>query len=143
MPARKRIDPTSRPADGRRPADRISGADPTRHYVFANPNDEETGVAAYEAMGYEVEKVRAGGPRSAVGKTVTEGGNVTSKGQILMSCPMEDKEARDADGQAIATGWEKRILRDGNVDDGFRGRGRMQIAVDPDKTAAPTVEYGA
>lgn len=150
MPARKRHDPTSRPADGRRSSDRLIGADPTRHYVYANPNDVETGVECYQALGYEIERYRKDGPRPAVGKTLSEGSQVTSKGQVLMSCPIEAKQERDefgdgngGMGQSYIDGIDRRILKEGNVPDGFRGRGRMRVNVDPATTSPPTIEHGA
>jgi hypothetical protein len=144
MAGRKRHDPVSRPADGFRPIDRVKNLDPSRHYVLTNPNDEETGTPFYtDILGYEVEHVRTGGPRAAIGKVVTEGNAVTSMGQILVSCPKEEKEARDAQGWAHADTMDRRILRDGNIDgDGMRGRG-FAVGVDRRETAPFDDSQGA
>lgn len=145
MAARKRHDPTSRPADGRRAADVLRNADPTRHYVFANPNDLECGVQSYlddEEMEYRVETATADGVRPSVGRTVSEGGQVTSKGQVLLSCPLVNKVERDQRMGATADAMERRILRDGHVDDAFRGQGRGRIAVDASETSPAMTLYG-
>jgi len=146
MAARKRIDPKSRPADGRRNYDGVINADPSRKYVWVNPNDEATGVSAYEGMGYVLERKREGGPRAAVGKAVAEGEVVTSMGQYLMSCPLEDFEAETAAGQLRADALDRRILKDGGIEDGLRGQGfRMGVDRNPDITSAPytEIEQGA
>lgn len=135
MAGRKRHDPVSRPADGRRPIDRISNLDPGRQYVLTNPNDHETGTDLYVgALGFEVETYRQGGPRPAVGRTFTEGDAVTSFGQVLVSRPIEMKIAEDAQGEAISRALDRRMLKDGNVDDGFRGRG-LDYKVDTRETS--------
>lgn len=140
MAGRKRIDPKSTPADGFRPWDRVTSRDPGRHYVLTNPNDEETGTSYYTGvLGYDVEHVRAGGPRAAIGKTMAEGAAVTSGGQILVSCPIEEKEARDQQGWRYADAMDRRILRDGNVEDGLRGRG-YALGVDRKETSEPFAE---
>lgn len=124
MPAgRKRHDPVVRAADGQRSFDRVAGKDPARHYVLTNPNDEETGTAYYlNQLGYEVEKVRPNGPTSSASYQGTEGGKVTSGGQILVSAPMDRFETRVTDGQEMAGLLEKRILRHGGVEDAMRGQ---------------------
>lgn len=135
MAGRKRIDPVSRPADGFRPWDRIKNLDPNRHYVLTNPNDDDTGTAYYVGqLGYDVETVRAGGPRSAIGKTIKEGDSVTSGGQVLVSCPIEEKNARDEQGWAYADAMDRRILKNGNIEDGLRGQG-INLVVDRKETA--------
>ncbi len=136
---RKRLDPKSRPADGRRPYDQLVNSDPHRHYVLANPNDELTGVSYYENLGYEVERRSEGGVRPAVGKTCREGELQTVLGQVLMSCPIAEWKARVAEGQGVSDAWERRMLKDGNIEDGLRGQG-FRLGVDPDNTSAPFVE---
>lgn len=125
MAIRKRFDPAARPADGRTNFDRIGGKDPDRHYVLCNPNDEATGLAHYvHELGYEVETVRKGGPTTAASRNATDGAKVTSGGLVLVSCPREDYEAREAVGQHVAGELEGRILKDGGaVMDAMRGRG--------------------
>lgn len=141
MAGRKRHDPVSRPADGFRGWDRVKNLDPNRHYVLTNPNDDDTGTAYYVgALGYEIEHERPGGPKSAVGRTVKEGDAVTAGGQVLVSCPLEEKRARDAQGWAFADAMDRRILRDGNIEDGLRGRG-YTMGVHRSETA-PFAEEG-
>jgi hypothetical protein len=138
MAGRKRHDPVSRPADGRRPYDRILNMDPGRHYVLTNPNDRETGTDYYVGVkGYEVEHQRQGGPRAAIGRTFKEGDEVTVLGQVLVSCPLDQKAEEDAQGEAIARALDRRMLKDGNVDDGFRGRG---VAYGVDRAETSTLE---
>lgn len=135
MAGRKRIDPVSKPVDGYRPWDRIKNLDPNRHYVLTNPNDEDTGTGFYTGhLGYEVETVRVGGPRAAIGRTIKDGDAVTSGGQVLVSCPIEEKAARDEQGWAIADAMDRRILKNGNIDDGLRGQG-YQLGIDRKETA--------
>ena len=136
---RKRSDPKSRPADGRRAYDEVDRKDPNRHYVFANPNDEMTGVDSYLAQGYEVENKRPDGPKARVGKTT--GDTVVSNGMVLVSRPMSDHEAEVADGQARADQMDRRILKDGHIEDGLRGQThRLGVDRNPDITSAPFVE---
>lgn len=135
MAGRKRIDPVSRPADGFRPWDRVKNLDPNKHYVLTNPNDDDTGTSYYvNQLGYDVELVRAGGPRTSVGKTIKEGDAVTSGGQVLVSCSQDDKDERDRAGWAVADAMDRRILKDGSIDDGLRGRG-ISMGVDRRETA--------
>lgn len=133
MAGRKRLDPVLRAADGRNRYDKIGGKDPNRHYVLTNPNDEQTGTAHYEnELGYQVETVRAGGPSTAASRNATPGAKVTSGGQVLVSCPLEEFQAREAEGQALSGALERRILKDGGVEDGMRGRG-YEISVERDR----------
>lgn len=122
---RKRHDPPSRAADGRLKADVLVGRDPNRHYVYANPNEESAGLDAYLSMGYEVEEAREGGVRSAVKRTGKEAsGAVTVRGQVLVSCPITEHEARMQDGWSYADTVDRRILKGGRVQgDGLRGSG--------------------
>lgn len=142
MAGRKRHDPVSRPADGRRPYGEVLNRDPGRQYVWTNPNDEQTGTESYKAAGFEVETRRADGPRAAIGKAIAEGEAITTNGQILVSRPIEEKEAEDAAGWAIADGWDRRILKDGNVEDRLRGRG-VSLGVDRRETSSFETEHGA
>ena len=146
MAARKRIDPTSRPADGFRPIDVLRNADPNRHYVFANPNDDFTGVEYYSNLGYDVEKKRADGPKPAIGKTVGDGEAITVHGQILMSCPKELFSDRSGAGQEIADALERRIRRpDKDVAGrhGVPGAWGAVVGVDPRANGEAYVEKEA
>jgi len=118
----KRIDPVSRSASGVKQWDRIRNLDPSRYYVLANPNDELSGVPYYLALGYEVEKVRKDGPVPKVARTMRDGDEITVLGQVLMSCPRDEREAMDAESQSMVTAVENRILKTGGVDSlrGFR-----------------------
>lgn len=137
MAARKRIDPPSTPADGYRQLDRVDGRDPNRVYVFANPNDPETGVEAYKAEGYEVERSRPDGPRLFAGNGVATGSEITRKGQILMSAPRQVKEALQVAAWAEADGYDRAILAHGNVEGGadpMRGEARYRTRVVSEQT---------
>lgn len=137
MAGRKRHDPVVRAADGRRSYDRIAGKDPSRHYVLTNPNDEETGTAFYvEQLGYTVEKVRADGPTSSASRAGELGSKVTAGGQVLVSCPMEEFEARESDGQSLSGALEARILKEGgDTRDPLRGRG-WEIGIERNRQMA-------
>lgn len=140
MAARKRVDPKSVPTNGSVNPERLQRRNPERHYVWVNPNDDDGGVEGYLANGYELERRTEDGviaPRGAA----KDDGVWTFKGQKLMSCPLEDEEARRADGQAISDRIDQRILRDGQIEDGMRGRG-YRLGVDKSQTSAPEVEYG-
>lgn len=137
MPARKRIDPKSTPADGSRHPERVLKRDPAKHYVWVNPNDEDCGVSSYLANGYEIERQSADGVLVPRGNA--KDGVWTFKGQVLMSCPLEDEEARRAEGQSMADAVDRRILRDGQIEDGLRGRG-YRLGVDGSQTSKPYTE---
>lgn len=122
MAARTRHDPPSRPADGYLPLDQITGQDPSRHYVFANPNDEETGLQSYLARGYVVETHRPDGPRSRVSGQVAEGAEIRSRGQVLVSRPWDEVNADNAPRLEHVNYQERRLLKDGGVDK-LRGQG--------------------
>jgi len=139
MAARKRKDPTSHSADGYRAYDQIDGMDETREYKLVNPNDELSGVEVYEAMGYTIETRRPGGPKPRVGKTVGDGQAITVLGQYLMSRPKSEAVAEYEAGQKRADALDRRILRDGNIDDGLRGQSH-RLGVDRDQTSGPFVE---
>lgn len=141
MGRRKRIDPVSRPADGRSRQDIVLNRDPNRHYVYANPNDDDTGVEMYKGLGYEVETTRPDGPRSAVGRTLSEGEAVTVRSQILMSRSLDEHMVDYLDGQAKADMMDRRILKDDIVEqDGLRGQ-NVRLGIDRAVTSAPVTEF--
>lgn len=139
--ARKRIDPKSTAPDGGAAnPERILNRKRDRYYTWANPNDEDTGCASYEADGYVFERREEGGVIVPRGST-KEDGIWTFKGQKLMSCDLADREAIVAAGQANSDGIDQRMLKRGNIEDGLRGRG-YQLGVDP-RESAPFAEEGA
>lgn len=132
---RKRHDPPSRPADGYRPLDLIRNRDPGRHYVFANPNDEETGVNAYLAQGYQLERKRPDGPRLVGGDGVSEGDVITRMGAQLVSIDMSERKAAEQEVFATADAFDRRVLKTGNIEDPMRGRRNgASIGVDRSET---------
>jgi len=137
--ARKRVDPKSTAADGRRNYEGVKNADPTREYIWANPNDEMTGVPSYEGRGFEIELRRPDGPVAAIGKTPGEGQPIMSLGQVLMSRPREEADIEHQAGQLLADALDRRILKDGNIEDGLRGQG-FRLGVDQRETSKPFVE---
>lgn len=127
--ARKRIDPKSTAADGRRNYDHLVNRRPDRHYVAVNPNDEMA-LSEYQAKGYDYE--RTGSPdavRAAVGRVSKDGEIVTVLGQLVMSCSIEDWKANFASGQGIADEFDRATKR-GHLEGETRGRG-YAIGVDP------------
>ncbi len=111
----KRIDPTSRRVDGSIDEE-IGNKDPKRHYVKANPNDEDTGVPFMETLGYEIELQRPDGPRLRGSKAIKAGSPLTIRGQVVMSCPMEEHVARYLAGQKNADLIQASISRPGGID---------------------------
>ena len=125
--ARRRNDPISSPASGMRAWEAVFNRDPGRHYVWANPNCDQSGVASYLALGYEVETYRKDGPQPKVTRTLKDGDEITVKGQVLMSCPIDHRLGIEAEWAVPADALEKRILKPGGVD-GLRGHRRgMEI----------------
>lgn len=133
MAARKRIDPSVRPADGRTSYDKVGGKDPGRHYVLTNPNDESTGTDHYvNDLGYEIETVRPSGPITGASRRAKDGAPITAGGQVLVSCSIEDFNARVEEGQQLASALERRIIKDDGLQDGLRGRG-WELKVERDR----------
>ena len=122
MAARTRHDPPSRSADGFRRLEDVLNKDPNRFYIFADPNNEDTGVSHYEALGYEVERKRADGPKLIGGLGVSEGDALTRSGQVLMSCPLAAREEAESFAAAKAQAFDDRIRRNGNLEAGEHGR---------------------
>jgi len=122
MAARKRHDPPSTSADGWKPLDRVNGKDPARHYIFANPNDEDCGVPSYEADGYEIERQRPDGPKLP-GCRSKPGEPISRKGQWLMSAPMEIYAAKYDGVQAEADAFDAVAVKTGHIEDPMRGMG--------------------
>ena len=118
----------------------VYNRDPERHYVWADQNELMTGVQNYLAMGYEIETYRKDGPQPAVTRTLKDGGEISVKGMVLMSCPLEHRKSLDVEGQAQVDALEKRIVKPGGVDQ-LRGMGRaMQIV---NETSDNFIEQGA
>lgn len=123
MARRKRIDPPSTAADGYRALDKLAGTDPTRFYVYANPNDSECGVPFYLAKpGAQLERKRQDGPRQIAGDGISEGEVITRLGMQLVSYPMSEKREEQRTVETLANAFDKRVLKDGNVEDPMRGR---------------------
>jgi hypothetical protein len=128
-----RIDPKSSPVDGDRSSGRLINKDPRRHYVLANPNCEDTGVALYESNGYRVETLCKDGPRFAGGRTSKEGDRVVWKGQMLMSCPLEEHQAYEQSKLDHAAMVDRRSVAPGGVDGVLGGTGKLAYS-DPSKS---------
>lgn len=91
-------------------------------YVWANPNDQMTGQALYESMGYQVVEYSADGPKPLVG-SVRDGQPITMMGgPVLMSAPLSVRKDIEADTAQKADTIARRIRpgNDGGLD-GFRG----------------------
>lgn len=93
---RTRKDPRRRSIDGSAPWSRLSGEDKERHYVYAATNDNDTGLAYYRMIGYEVEKYGPGRPRPR-GMPLEEakrleGQPIEIRGATLVSCSRERYE---------------------------------------------------
>ena len=134
----KRIDPPARSADGTLPYDQLIDADPRMHYVYANPNDEATGVPFYEARGYEPVLYSRDGVKSALGRRAKEGQAITMLGQVLMARPIEEHEAEVARGQLRADAIDRAITASGNLEGGSERN--VRLGVDRSVTSGPTTE---
>ena len=134
----KRIDPPARSADGSLPYDQLVNPDPRFHYVYANPNDEATGVPFYEARGYEPVLFQKDGVRSALGRKAKEGQVITMLGQTLMARPIEEHEEEVRRGQLKADMLDRRITSSGNLE-GNSPR-NVTVGVDRSVTSEPTHE---
>ncbi len=123
MARRKRHDPPSRAADGYRALDVLTNTDPNFEYVFADPNNVECGVPMYLSIpGAFLVLKSVDGPRLVIGDGVAEGSVVTRYGQQLVAYPRQYKVDQQAEVAAKATTFDRRVLKDGNVDDPQRGR---------------------
>lgn len=129
MPARKRHDPAQRPTPidgGEITDDMTAGKDPDRHYVYVNPvplQGQGDQVAFYENRGYVQEEYRADGPRplSVSKRQIQDGKPITSVGLVLMSCPRSEYDAGMGRRLEHCRQMDRRMLRQGGLDDGFRG----------------------
>lgn len=120
LPKRPRIDPPAGTTAGYRPLDAVRGKDPSKHYVWVNPNDPITGLPMYESMGYVPEHYSKDGPRPVVG-TYKEGQPITCMGgPVLMSAPIEQFEEAQQAAWGHADMIAKRI-KDPTRDKDFNG----------------------
>lgn len=102
---------------------------PLRHEVWAWQGHAQTGVDKYKALGYRVEEYKVGGVRPA---GVTEEDVVKLQGQpiergghLLMTCPIEDKIAREQLGDDGNTGLAAAKRREELI----RGKGLAREAL--------------
>lgn len=134
MARRARLDPPSRPADGSRAWDKVGNKDPNRYYVLVDPNDQKCGLEPYMAdpeLDWQMETHREDGPRPVVGRKAEKGANVMTGGMQLISCPLEQWQAKFEREQASIGVVERRILADGGIDDPLRGRhGRYKVEIE-------------
>lgn len=134
-----RRDPVRRPVDGDLRADQIRNKAKDRHYVLVDKSNGTSGngagmmysVSYFEALGYEVELQRKGGPEPVMGKLhqKNDGSPIEVMGQVLMSCPLADKQARDRSAQEEVDQIEERIVRPTGLDN-IRGFTGMRIKVE-------------
>lgn len=98
-----RIDPKSRAVDGAVGC-RVKNPRPDRFYILANPNDSETGVSYYLDLGFEIERAdNKHGTSIEGGRGSSELQNaIVRHGQILLSCPKSEQDARLAAKEAYA-----------------------------------------
>lgn len=146
-----RVDPARRHVNGISPWTLIKDRDPDRHYVLAGPPGSDFGPEYYQALGYEIETLRPGGPHFAAGITGKIGEAVTYRGQhVLMSCSMEDYETRREHGDGIGIGLAgyaeimKRIRRSRPTqeitDSGLRPRDEVTVETSAQHTRVQDLE---
>lgn len=151
-----RKDPTPRHTDGQATSQRgsafttIVNGDPSKRYVLAWKADEQTGMAYYEALGYDVVLYHEGGPRLAGIKRIKTGDAVEFRGCVLM-CIDKDEHARmerEGDGFSLGSAWadqlEARIRKQKRAENPFAGApraysqsGQPYVMEDPDKSEDP------
>lgn len=138
-PTKRRLDPVRR-RDPEQQLGTVKGL-PREEFatVWANPNDDACGVAAYEARGYKLETWRPGGPSVVGAKPGKEGEAITWRGLYLMSISKAERDADEAAGQEAIDAVEEAILKPGGVD-GFRGFGRYARVVNETERAYATRE---
>ena len=113
----QRVDPRPRSVDGYVEG-RVLNQRPDRQYVLANPNDDATGVAFYEAMGYQFVRESVDKERLAGGRKQSDASDVISKhGQLLMWCPIEEHRAREALKGDLVARRERKAAGPGGIDD--------------------------
>lgn len=100
----KRSDPRPRRIDMIGIGPDVRKKDPDKHYVCANPADQQSGQAHYQRLGYTPVIYREGGVYIANALAVDEGQEITWKGEVLMECPLEEFEYRMEHGDGIAGG---------------------------------------
>lgn len=132
-----RIDPPSRPVDGETPQG-LRNADPSRHYVLANPNDAYCGLDhMVGVLGYEVETKRPGGPYFPGVNASADGTQITRMGLVLVSEPKEQYLARYNEGQRRCDSVMETVRKHGDPDGPWRGpTGRTAYWVE-DSTERP------
>ncbi len=119
-PVRK--DPKPRVFNGEIRGTKLLNKDPTKHYVFVNPADQDS-FGYYEAMGYVPEEASETGVRLAASAgQQRKGEKITYQGQILMSVALErrqeiEKYGPEGDcGSEWANAMEARIVDKGRME---------------------------
>lgn len=138
--ATPRKDPKPRTFNGEVRGVRLINKDPTKHYVFVNPADQDS-FGFYEAIGYQVEEAVNGGVRLGSVPNVKLGDKVTYQGQILMSTSKDrraeiEKEGPDGDsGSDWADDLAQRYMNKQKVQrqvaSGFDPQYARAVAYDP------------
>jgi len=128
--AQKRHDPVSRPPLGSDAEDPWTNKQPDRHYIEVDGKAQWHGVDYYLALGYEVEERREGGPRlKSATRSRSEGNELSRYGQVLMSCPIELKRERDAEGQLRADANDRRMRNPATAADAV-SKGATRVSYD-------------
>jgi len=106
----------------------LDNPDPSRAYIFTNPNDAETGTEYYKALpGARVETLSADGPRLRGGGGISEGAAITRMGQVLVSYPLEYKQDEQRAVEAKALAFDRAVIKTGTIKDHMRGGGMAGI----------------
>lgn len=148
-----RVDPKRRHVQGISPWMTLKNRDPERVYVLAGVPGSEFGPEYFEALGYETEVRRPGGPHFAAGVTGKDGEPITYRGQhVLMSCSMEDYESRYEFGDGIAVGqagYDQIMKQIGRskptreiIDSNLRPRDDVDVSVTAEHERIPDLEHG-
>jgi len=114
----RRYDPRHRnPKGTNHHGTEVVNGNPNLRYQLVDATDTLCGKPHYEALGYEVERSRRGGPRLKVGETSRQGEPITFMGQVLMSIHKQTHAdlvkygAYGTGGQEAQDNLEKRIVK--------------------------------
>lgn len=114
----------------------LRNQDPRMHYAWVNTNDQRTGVARFEMMGYEAVLYEPGGVTPSVGaKRLVAGQEIVVEGNVLMCCTKEHKaqlNQHGGRGSGLGLDWanelEGKIIKTQKQGDHMRGQFRASVA---------------
>ena len=107
----------------------VKNQDPSRAYVFANPNDHLFGLARHIDDGWTKVNAARDKERAYAGR-VEENGDVSFEGQILLWIDKDEQQAMLDDAQAIVKAREAKAKRPGGIDSVVGVNGKLAENID-------------